>query len=394
MRKRSLFPTTLLVTLAVCSISVAAGGDPVYFAQLGAGFLGDTAFRTEFRFLNEQPNEVRGALTFLTSRGEPMEPEISALWIPEQGVLFQESNRVDFEIPAGASLQLTLVPGPTRSIGYARLETEGDCHVQAFFQFSRFDPETMLLFEEGLIREVEIFPTEPVNAAGFLASFLQGQQTLNTGIAVVNLSGVAATAKLVRRPEEAFPITLAPGEVFSGFFSEIVPPRLTQVMPFERDALIRVTSPVPLGIAVIRTLEGFPLSGVRIAEAPGDDETFSGQLGEEVVLPLGQTVRFAEDGFEVTFWNVTEDSRCPIGVTCVWEGRVRVVVRARRNGTDLGEAELMLPGGGEGPTDEVRLGEFRVELRSVDPYPVADPDLEQNPPPDYTITLVVTRAEP
>jgi hypothetical protein len=40
---------------------------------------------------------------------------------------------------------------------------------------------------------------------------------------------------------------------------------------------------------------------------------------------LGETVRV--HGVRVTPFRVIEDSRCPAGVTCVWAGRVRIVVR-------------------------------------------------------------------
>jgi hypothetical protein len=66
---------------------------------------------------------------------------------------------------------------------------------------------------------------------------------------------------------------------------------------------------------------------------------------------LGRTV--AVGGPKVTPLAILEDSRCPVGVTCVWAGRVRISVRV-----DLGRGSEM------------------HELTQGVPIPVADGTLE------------------
>lgn len=46
------------------------------------------------------------------------------------------------------------------------------------------------------------------------------------------------------------------------------------------------------------------------------------RLGEEFYLSPGQRVHIAGENLKVEFKEVTEDSRCPRGATCIWAGRV------------------------------------------------------------------------
>lgn len=41
-------------------------------------------------------------------------------------------------------------------------------------------------------------------------------------------------------------------------------------------------------------------------------------------IAFGQTKEFPEAGITVTFEDVVEDSRCPTGAMCIWEGAVVV----------------------------------------------------------------------
>ena len=65
-------------------------------------------------------------------------------------------------------------------------------------------------------------------------------------------------------------------------------------------------------------------------------------LGEEFSLSIGQKAIIKGEKLELTFVRVTEDSRCPKGATCVWEGRATSVVSIVSNNTT--EIELSEPG--------------------------------------------------
>lgn len=58
--------------------------------------------------------------------------------------------------------------------------------------------------------------------------------------------------------------------------------------------------------------------------APGGFEV---GLGEEFLLPIGQEARITGENLRISFEDVIEDSRCPLNVTCIWEGRASSIVQ-------------------------------------------------------------------
>ena len=98
------------------------------------------------------------------------------------------------------------------------------------------------------------------------------------------------------------------------------------------------------------------------------------------------------DGLDVTFATVLEDSRCPLNVTCVWEGRATINLELAEGGR-TGGINLTLPGNtgaedsGRHPT-VMALG-HHVTLMALDPYPGSD-EAEAGGTP--TATLVVARS--
>jgi hypothetical protein len=93
-------------------------------------------------------------------------------------------------------------------------------------------------------------------------------------------------------------------------------------------------------------------------------------LGEPFSLTPGQSATV--DGVQITFVAVTQDSRCPPDVQCVWEGDAEVKVR-------MGSDEVTLhTHGGERYANSASVGGRTITLR----------DLTRSP---YTGTFVVTR---
>ena len=56
-------------------------------------------------------------------------------------------------------------------------------------------------------------------------------------------------------------------------------------------------------------------------------------------IALGETIEMGN--MVIQFKEVLEDSRCPIGVQCVWEGRVRTVVAVSGDGMTTLEKEII-----------------------------------------------------
>ena len=63
-------------------------------------------------------------------------------------------------------------------------------------------------------------------------------------------------------------------------------------------------------------------------------------LGEEFVLGVGQTAALGGFDVSLTFEAVREDSRCPIGVSCVWAGDAVVAITVDDTGGDAEAIEL------------------------------------------------------
>lgn len=57
-------------------------------------------------------------------------------------------------------------------------------------------------------------------------------------------------------------------------------------------------------------------------------------------LALGDSINI--DGVLVKFAEVIEDSRCPVNVTCVWEGRAKVKVEVTEEGMETDEKIVII----------------------------------------------------
>ena len=105
-------------------------------------------------------------------------------------------------------------------------------------------------------------------------------------------------------------------------------------------------------------------------------------LDQDFEIALGKTVAIAGTAQQVTFDAVTEDSRCPTDVVCVWAGNARVSLRVTAAGTD---STIALNTGLE--PHSATVNRFRLELRGLVPAPRAG---NPTPPDAYRATLRVT----
>jgi hypothetical protein len=108
-------------------------------------------------------------------------------------------------------------------------------------------------------------------------------------------------------------------------------------------------------------------------------------LGEEFTLKTGQTASVAEGALIVRFESVSNDSRCPRGVTCIWEGDAVVAVSAHRGSAAANRHELHTSGLYARQATE---GPFRIELVRLDPLPVEGTGVN---PQEYAASFKVTR---
>ena len=95
--------------------------------------------------------------------------------------------------------------------------------------------------------------------------------------------------------------------------------------------------------------------------AAGTQEPAAVALGAEVTLAPGSTTSVAGAGITVRFVGVTEDSRCPVGATCVWQGEAKaqlaIAISQVTSQVTLVEGDNTIAGG------------YRVTLVRVEPRP-------------------------
>ncbi len=109
-------------------------------------------------------------------------------------------------------------------------------------------------------------------------------------------------------------------------------------------------------------------------------------LDSQIKLATNQNLTIESEGLSVKFLKVTEDSRCPSDVTCIWAGQVGILVNVSQNGKDLGDINLIL-----GPNKELaekKVNGYIIRLVEVVPYPISTKKIE---PSDYTITIVISK---
>lgn len=92
----------------------------------------------------------------------------------------------------------------------------------------------------------------------------------------------------------------------------------------------------------------------------------------------------------VKFLNVTGDSRCPSGVTCIWQGDVTAVVNIMKNNQDVGIFNLI--NGLDDKNTTVRItGGYFLQLVKIEPYPSNSTHIMLS---DYAATFALLQTGP
>ena len=111
-------------------------------------------------------------------------------------------------------------------------------------------------------------------------------------------------------------------------------------------------------------------------------------LGSSFNLRYGERSTLAGENLTLTFVQVLQESRCPVGVQCIWEGNARVGVRAGK--PPSGSATLELNTSRRYDTEATYQG-YKVHLLNVVPHPGHGHTLQAT---DYCANLKIVRAQP
>ena len=95
-------------------------------------------------------------------------------------------------------------------------------------------------------------------------------------------------------------------------------------------------------------------------------------------------VQFENDDLKLSFDAITEDSRCPEGATCVWEGQAKAALTVTTKSGS--EKIVMVRKGGQKENSVAEVGHYRIYLAAVNPYPKEGATIE---PADYKLSLIV-----
>jgi len=114
-------------------------------------------------------------------------------------------------------------------------------------------------------------------------------------------------------------------------------------------------------------------------------DEISADLGQEVELKIGETVSIENEEITFKFVEVSGDSRCPTGATCVWEGEVTCILEI----TYLDESNLITitqPGLTEQFLTDV-FQEYEINF-NIEPYPELDEEIKAD---EYRLQIMIEK---
>ena len=98
-------------------------------------------------------------------------------------------------------------------------------------------------------------------------------------------------------------------------------------------------------------------------------------------LGVGKTAIVKGENISIRFDSVTEDSRCPTGVTCIWAGQAKCNMSVTVKGVTT-PVVLTQSGGSEGNMQDF-AGKYQVSF-ILNPYPKAGSQIK---PQDYVLSM-------
>lgn len=108
------------------------------------------------------------------------------------------------------------------------------------------------------------------------------------------------------------------------------------------------------------------------------------ELGKEFDLRYGHKAVIGGENLYITFKDVLEDSRCPIGYRCFWAGNGAVLLRIEKNNADI----LIDTINTTLEPKTLYFQNYSISLKNLKPHPAADSIIKKK---DYAATLLVEK---
>ncbi|MGB7202120.1 MAG: hypothetical protein WBD16_07615 [Pyrinomonadaceae bacterium] len=107
------------------------------------------------------------------------------------------------------------------------------------------------------------------------------------------------------------------------------------------------------------------------------------QTKETFTLKVGKQKTAKKSRLKIKFLSVTEDSRCPVGVDCIWAGNAKVKVQI----TGTHRSQIFEFNTNLGPKGDIFDG-WAITIGNLTPYPHADKPLN---PKSYKVKFAIER---
>lgn len=109
-------------------------------------------------------------------------------------------------------------------------------------------------------------------------------------------------------------------------------------------------------------------------------------LNEQFTIKAGHQVVIKGEKLSVQFSSVQNESRCPTGVQCVWEGNAAISIEVSKKRKKSVRAILNTNTAIQ--PNELAYKNYRIKLLGLNPYPRIDEKIE---PKDYEAVMIVTK---
>lgn len=117
-------------------------------------------------------------------------------------------------------------------------------------------------------------------------------------------------------------------------------------------------------------------------------EALQVEFDTPITLAFSQIASLEDGKIIIEFADVTEDSRCPVNVTCVWEGQATVALNISMDGKEWGSISLTSRAGHE-KLAIADIEGYSIKLEKVEPPKTRD-EIELD---EYIITLIVSKIQ-
>lgn len=117
-------------------------------------------------------------------------------------------------------------------------------------------------------------------------------------------------------------------------------------------------------------------------------EAVQAKLDMPITLTFNRIALVEDEKILIEFADLTEDSRCPVNVTCIWEGQVTVALNISIDGKESGSLNLT----SRASHEKLALADiegYSIRLEKVEP-PKTQNEIKLS---EYIITLIISKIQ-